>query len=276
MKTHADITNGGRAAAAAGPLFRSIVVGVDRSPESTEAVRQAAVLLDRGGTLTILAGWNLAQPILGGPGVLAPAVETDSIYREEAETAVLMALAPIAGAVQTRTVVACGTAWSKLLEEADHLDADLVAVGTHGMRRLPGILLGSTATEVVHRANRSVLVARPAPGGFPRRVVVGIDGSAESAAAYAVGRGLVERHEGELWPVVAHGGKGVDKQQVASIVDGWHEDLLDVPVDALVAASADADIVVVGSRGLHGVKALGSVSERVAHRARSSVLIVRS
>ena len=37
----------------------------------------------------------------------------------------------------------------------------------------------------------------------------------------------------------------------------------------------DADLLVVGSRGLHGVRALGSVSERVAHRAPCSVLVVR-
>src|SRR6266496_4021085 len=35
------------------------------------------------------------------------------------------------------------------------------------------------------------------------------------------------------------------------------------PVSVLVAASRDADILVVGSRGLHGVRALGSVSERI-------------
>jgi nucleotide-binding universal stress UspA family protein len=50
----------------------------------------------------------------------------------------------------------------------------------------------------------------------------------------------------------------------------------DEPATALVAAAAEADLLVVGSRGLHGLKALGSVSERVAHRARCSVLIVRS
>jgi nucleotide-binding universal stress UspA family protein len=41
-----------------------------------------------------------------------------------------------------------------------------------------------------------------------------------------------------------------------------------------VAASEPADLVG-GSRGLHGLKALGSGSERVAHQARSSVLVVR-
>jgi nucleotide-binding universal stress UspA family protein len=47
------------------------------------------------------------------------------------------------------------------------------------------------------------------------------------------------------------------------------------PVDALVAASAEADLLVIGSRGLHGLASLGSVSERVAHRAHCSVLVVR-
>jgi nucleotide-binding universal stress UspA family protein len=47
------------------------------------------------------------------------------------------------------------------------------------------------------------------------------------------------------------------------------------PVDALVSASRDADLLVVGSRGLHGLRALGSVSERVAHQALCSVLVVR-
>ena len=44
---------------------------------------------------------------------------------------------------------------------------------------------------------------------------------------------------------------------------------------AIVSATADADLVVVGSRGLHGLKALGSVSERVAHQARCSTIVVR-
>jgi nucleotide-binding universal stress UspA family protein len=47
------------------------------------------------------------------------------------------------------------------------------------------------------------------------------------------------------------------------------------PARALVEAAIEADLLVVGSRGLHGIKALGSVSEQVAHEARCSVLIVR-
>jgi len=47
------------------------------------------------------------------------------------------------------------------------------------------------------------------------------------------------------------------------------------PVRALVDASRDADLVIVGSRGLRAFEALGSVSERVAHQAECSVLVVR-
>jgi nucleotide-binding universal stress UspA family protein len=46
-------------------------------------------------------------------------------------------------------------------------------------------------------------------------------------------------------------------------------------VDALAAASAEADLVVVGSRGLHGFRSLGSVSERIAHTAACSTLVYR-
>jgi nucleotide-binding universal stress UspA family protein len=46
-------------------------------------------------------------------------------------------------------------------------------------------------------------------------------------------------------------------------------------VPALVAASQEADLLVVASRGLRGVRALGSVSERVAHQAHCSLLVYR-
>ena len=47
-------------------------------------------------------------------------------------------------------------------------------------------------------------------------------------------------------------------------------------LDVLEVASETADLIVVGSRGLRGLRALGSLSERIAHEARCSVLVVRS
>jgi Universal stress protein family len=68
-------------------------------------------------------------------------------------------------------------------------------------------------------------------------------------------------------------GKGVDSLALAEVpgLERRHGH----PVEVLLAAADSADLVVLGSRGLHGLPALGSVSERVAHRATCSVLVVR-
>ena len=46
-------------------------------------------------------------------------------------------------------------------------------------------------------------------------------------------------------------------------------------LDVLVSEAEKADLVLVGSRGLQGLKTLGSASERIAHQASCSVLVVR-
>jgi nucleotide-binding universal stress UspA family protein len=106
---------------------------------------------------------------------------------------------------------------------------------------------------VLHKAPCSVLVARRGwRDGKPRRVIAGIDGSARATAALHAARHLADRFGSPL------------------------EQLTDPhPVGALVEAAGPEDLIVVGSRGLHGPRALGSVSERVAHRAPCSVLVVK-
>ena len=109
----------------------------------------------------------------------------------------------------------------------------------------------------------------------PQRIVVGVDGSPESEVAYGVARDLAERFGSHFRAIVDHGGKEVDLDLVRRITDDDVEETTREPVRALVGASGRIDLVVVGSRGLHGLKALGSVSERVAHQAKCSVLVVR-
>jgi nucleotide-binding universal stress UspA family protein len=253
-------------------IFDRVLVGVDTSPESHEAVRQGATLANAGGALTLLAVWNLPPPIVGAD--VPPISLDEDASRRVAEDALRRTREDLGPFESATTKVARGIAWDALLEEIERDGTSLVVVGSHGQGRVRGVLLGSTATELVHKAPCSVLVARRAGADFPRRIVVGLDGSRESEAAFAAARSLADRFGAEVWPVVAHGGKPVDERVVSAIVGEW-EDLQDDPVTALTAAAADGDLLVVGSRGLHGLTALGSVSERVAHRAHCSTLIVR-
>jgi nucleotide-binding universal stress UspA family protein len=255
-------------------VFSRVLIGIDGSEESREAARQAAILVD--GELTLLASYDIAPAIVGGTGSRVPAHMDEDLQREAATASLGRVRKDVAIASPTGKIVR-GRAATALISEVEREQDTLLVVGSHGLGRLAGFVIGSTATEVIHKAPCSVLVARKGSESddFPNRVVVGVDGSPESAAAYAVARRLSERFNAELWPLVAAGGKSVDGRLVNLIIDRRREDSADEPVTALVAASADADLLVVGSRGLHGLKALGSVSERVAHQAHSSVLVVR-
>ena len=255
-------------------VFSRVLVGIDGSEESLEAARQAATLVD--GELTLLASYDVAPAIVGGTGTHIPAYLDEGLQREAATVLLRRARNDIATASATGKIVR-GRAADALIAEVEREQNTLLVVGSHGRGRLAGFVVGSTATEIIHGSPCSVLVARKGSKReeFPNRVVVGVDGSPESAAAYAVARRLSERFDAELWPLVATGGTPVDRRLADLIIGGRREESPDEPVAALVAAAADADLLVVGSRGLHGLKALGSVSERVAHEAHSSVLIVR-
>lgn len=144
----------------------------------------------------------------------------------------------------------------RMLEEIGRTDATLAVVSSRGHSRPVGIALGAATTTIVHEAPCSVLVARDVrdPARWPQTIVAGDDGSPHSARAVAAARAIADRFGARLWVVTA-----TDAD----------------PVTVLDEESEEADLVVVGSRGLTGIRALGSVSERVAHEARCPVLVVR-
>ena len=229
-------------------VFDRIVCGVDESRESLEGVRQASRLRTPDGTLAVLAVAETAVAVHGGWDA---ARLTESI-EQKAQAALERALHE-AGPAHGRVVE--GAAADALREEIDRERATLVAVGTLGHGRASGVALGRVSTKVLREAPCSVLIARAAPDvdGFPSAIAVGSDGSQHGNAAQEVAREIGARFGAEIREFV----------EVAK------------PVDELVAASEHADLLVVGSRGLRGLRALGSVSERVAHRAACSVLVVR-
>ena len=260
---------------AARTVFHRVVVGVDGSPQSREAARQAAVFAGSHGTVALVAAWMPPPAVIASPVGHAPVDLDEDAERRAAENALARVRFDLPGPAPVTAKMARGIAWDVLIREAVAIDASLIAVGSHGHSRIRGLVAGSTATEILHNAPCSVLVARSASSRFPTRIVVGVDGSAQSAAAYRVAQELAERFDAELRPVLGADGKGVDRLAVVALLGHRFETSPGAQVDALVAAAGEADLLVVGSRGLHGVKALGSVSERVAHRARCSTLVVR-
>ena len=254
-------------------IFDRIVCGVDPpNGVGLEALRQAKRLLAPGGRLVAVTVYDWSVAIHAGWDSAALAAE----LAEEAESARAKARTELEAIGNSAVRLVEGSPFERILEEADREQATLIAVGTHGHRRLPGILLGSVTTRLLHDAPCPVLVARPVSDvdRFPRSIVVGLDGSPPSLEALEVARDLAARLDARIRPLVAAGGKPADIDLLRDVgALEWNDDA--EPVDALVAASAEADLVVVGSRGLHGLGSLGSVSERIAHKAACSVLVVR-
>jgi nucleotide-binding universal stress UspA family protein len=251
-------------------VFAKIVCGVDRSEPSLDAARLALRLGSPSSELVLVAVSETRLAVHAGAG--APRVADD--LRAEAEAALAEAgeLAPDAAA---RGV--SGRPDDALLPVARDEGATLVAVGSHGHRRSVGIAIGSVATRVLHDAPCSVLVARALPDAadFPRSILAGVDGSAPSLVAARVAAALGGRLGVPVTFLVARGSRDdvdTDRCAESGLELVWSDAK---PIPALLDAAADADLVVLGSRGLRGLRALGSVSERVAHRAPSSTLVVR-
>jgi nucleotide-binding universal stress UspA family protein len=165
---------------------------------------------------------------------------------------------------------------------------DLLILGTHGRSRAAGIMLAGTASKAAHMTDRSVLIAREPPGRsrFPMHLIVASDGSPGSWAPMRVGARIATAFNSKLEVVHVverfHPERhGVIEDQIAEIGEMTGEEpALSEPrghaAHEIIKAtqSKTPSMLICGRRGLSGIRALGSVSERVAHRAACSVLLV--
>ena len=258
------------------PPFGSILCAVDGSPSAAEAARQAISL---SGPATAL----LFVCVADTRGVGASAQATISASRADAALQEAAALAREEG-VEAATEILHGRNAAGLLIEAS-TRSDLLVVASHGASRAGGILLGGTASAAVHRAPVPVLVARRPPDGvaFPDRIMVASDGSPDARRAVHLAARLGRRRSSTL--LLLHVGAGqagqlpLEALEPAAARELEHallERQGDPADEILAAASAESvSLLAIGSRGLKGLPALGSVSERVSHRARCSVLVAR-
>jgi nucleotide-binding universal stress UspA family protein len=184
--------------------------------------------------------------------------------------------------------------------------ADLLVVGARGLGRFRELLVGSVSHRCVVHAQVPVAVIRPLDG-TPRaapRVVVGVDGSETSRRAlqWAVREARLRNatveavhawsmpNVGELYVPVSDGAvtnmERASAELLAEAVSTVDAEGLPGPIvqtvmcgsggAVLIDAAAEADLVVVGSRGLGGFKGLllGSVGHQVTHHAACPVVVI--
>jgi nucleotide-binding universal stress UspA family protein len=252
-------------------VFDRIVVGVDGTDWGFEALHQALVLAPKGSAVVQAVTALDVTPVVHTGFRAGHFAE---LLANEAEEARDTAERIIGGREGCSARVARGRPVDVLRRARDELKATLIALGGRRSSRFLGIMLGDTGTELVHDAVCSALLACPADDATwePRKVVAGFDGSTYADTALRTAEELVRAFGGSVEVVFATGGKPVKRDTAwGERIDTW--DPAD-PVAALVDRSRNVDLVVVGSRGVHGVRTLGSVSERVAHQAHCTALVV--
>jgi nucleotide-binding universal stress UspA family protein len=258
---------------------RAVTVGVDGSADGRAALEWATgEAAERGNRLQLVHAWTVppTNGIVARATVDALRAAAEGLLADEAAHA--RGLAPD---LVVTTRLEYGDPVTAILQPAD--DVDLFVVGSRGRSPVTDFVLGSVSRGVVSRAMRPVAVitsgaaSRVLAGDGPRPVVVGVDDSPEGrtalrwAADYARERGLALRVVHAFQPRHVAGVFGLADLQpdalwrsdaeaaLARVIDdeigdsgGISVEALtarDGPAAAVIAAAADAALVVVGSRG---------------------------
>jgi len=182
--------------------------------------------------------------------------------------------------------------------------ASMLVIGSRGHSWVGEFLLNSVSQRAARRASCPVVVVREAKDPLAHRVVVGVDGSEQSLRALDFGCRLAALTDDTVsvlraWrpgtvPVGEDGDVPVslttsvdhEKEILEGVVASARLEHPGVAIEpdfcatdagtALVEASADADLVVVGTRRMTAVEeaVLGSVSQHVLRHAHCTVAVV--
>jgi nucleotide-binding universal stress UspA family protein len=151
-----------RASAQKEAIMDEIVIATDGSAGASLAVDEGVWLAKMlGSSIVFVAVARTPQAFLGDP-YYERALSADLQRARDAVAAA--ALAANERHVPYEVEVVEGSPADKVLEIAGSRDADLIVVGSRGRGGIAGAVLGSVSTEIVHRADRPVLVARKGSG----------------------------------------------------------------------------------------------------------------
>jgi nucleotide-binding universal stress UspA family protein len=283
-----------------------IAVGFDGSPDSVRALDWALAEAGlRGAPVTLCHTWRRSHSAgdTGGDAVDEPEATAQLVLAEGRRHA-----AQQAPAVHVRAELIVGNPAEALVQAAD--EAALLVVGARGAGGLHDRLLGSVSAGLARHARCPVVVVRDGAvrdegeGARGGRIVVGIDGPADCETALAFAFQEAARHEGTVHAVHAFDEAALqtvaylDEAELHRLRENAQDDFGALltpqadkypgiavsfalihggPAPALIEASADADLLVLGSHG-HGRLAtamLGSTIHTLLHHAACPVAVVR-
>ena len=140
-------------------MFNHILLGVDGSEHALHAAKTAADLARnmKSETLRIVVAYDSVPPYLGEPNmqtaISARMKEAEDILQKAMEV-----VGEIPGGIHTETLE--GPPAEAILDVANTRKCDLIVMGSRGLGRLTGLLIGSQSQKVVQHAPCPVLIAR--------------------------------------------------------------------------------------------------------------------
>jgi nucleotide-binding universal stress UspA family protein len=197
-----------------------------------------------------------------------------------------------------------GDAATQIVKRARTVEADVIVLGRHGRRSLVNLLLGSTAAKISRNGDVPVLVVKSQPGGAYRRAVVAVELNPGGEKLLT----LVKPYVQEALDLIVMHASTVPYEDYVLLELGPMTRLREVaqkdaakflqsmvrksglvraeskvtPGDPRVrileeAKAHSTELIVVGTRGLKGVKriVLGSVAEWILANASCDVLVGR-
>lgn len=208
--------------------------------------------------------------------------------------------------VDSRIVIEVGDPRDLVLDMEDREDPDLVVIGSHKKGLVEKILIGSTAEKIVKHSFRPILVIKGSEPSFEGTALIAYDFSktAQKTLEFALkflkpfGMKVELLHIDEPFdlPVVEKIGRAIYqrfREEKKKYLDGVKQRFEEMgispevtfiegkdPAEGIVGRiqeNGDVDILILGSRGLSGLKRiiLGSTSTEVLKRVEIPILIYK-
>lgn len=266
----------------------TVTVGGDGSRASLDAVEWASAYARLWEASLRIVTVGASGPARRGPvsdsrrQISREEFQTNQRLRRRAEAAFSRAV----GAVPEDRIemrVVAGDPVDALLAAAD---GGPLVVGTRRLGFLSGTIAGSVSRRLIGRSPGPVAVVSGAASQGRGRVVAGVDGGPSTGAvvSYALEEARIRGAElllfraiGDSSPNERSGTAAVEEAKGSGRdVRVREEERRGDPVDLLVERSAEADLIVVGTRSLGLTAGLlrGSVGQRLTVRARCPVVVI--